>query len=382
MKKNKINKNQKIIKIIDTPFSSFVLEKIFENYNNIEEIIEIKKDLGETRVLAKNILKISKKKLSAKNKFIQTFYVGLNLSTFKVLNFLKFYKLQKKIFKKISFKKEYIYIGSKTSTIMQVLPRSNRIFIDHGFSDYNHKAFNISFVKKIIDIIKEKISNFIIYPYISFNEDKNSYTICKIPKSTNKFIDMQYLPINQILKNILIFLKKENPRIDTIFLLSKNWQVNFYKDLNYKEVDYDHINFELIKKYANKGQKFFIKFHDFNIRNKKSISSFLKKINNYGYRAIDVDSYVKLSYRGMIPAEVFINRLKLKRVIAKYSSTLHNICHNKSLDCIMDINTELQELKNHPILYEQLLKEFNLRYRFNKSLGEKINIKLINEKNI
>jgi hypothetical protein len=190
------------------------------------------------------------------------------------------------------------------------------------------------------------------------------------------------LPINQILKNILIFLKKENPRIDTIFLLSKNWQVNFYKDLNYKEVDYDHINFELIKKYANKGQKFFIKFHDFNIRNKKSISSFLKKINNYGYRAIDVDSYVKLSYRGMIPAEVFINRLKLKRVIAKYSSTLHNICHNKSLDCIMDINTELQKLKNHPILYKQLLKEFNLRYRFNKSLGGKINIKLINEKNI
>jgi hypothetical protein len=378
MKKNKIDNKQKIIKVIDTPLSSFVLEKIFESQNNIEEIIEIKKDLGETKNLAKNILKISKKNFFFKNKFLKTYSVAFDLSPFKVLNFLKFYKLQKEILKKIHFKKEYKYIGSKTSTIMQVLPRSNRIFIDHGFSDYNYKAFKFSFIKKIIDKIKEKISNYIIYPYISYNEDINSYTICKIPKLTNKFIDMQHLPTNQILKSILSTLKKKNPRINTIFLLSKNWQAHNYKNL-YPNVDYDLINFELIKKYVNKGQKFFIKFHEFNIKNQKSILYFIKKINNLGYCAVDIDSYVKLSYKGLIPAEILISKLKLRRVIAKYSSTLHNICHNSSLECIMDINTELQYLKDHPIHCEDLRKEFNLRYKFNKFLGEKINIKPINE---
>ena len=94
---------------------------------------------------------------------------------------------------------------------------------------------------------------------------------------------------------------------------------------------------------------------------------------------MDIDSYVKLSYKGLIPAEILISKLKLRRVIAKYSSTLHNICHNSSLECIMDINTELQYLKDHPIHCEDLRKEFNLRYKFNKFLGEKINIKPINE---
>ena len=62
MIKNKINKEQKIIKVIDTPLSSFVLEKIFEETSNFDEIIEIKKDHKENKLTALNILKISKKK--------------------------------------------------------------------------------------------------------------------------------------------------------------------------------------------------------------------------------------------------------------------------------------------------------------------------------
>ena len=94
---------------------------------------------------------------------------------------------------------------------------------------------------------------------------------------------------------------------------------------------------------------------------------------------MDIDSYVKPSYRGMIPAELLISKLKLRRIIAKYSSTLHNICHNPSLVCLMDTNPELQQVKDYPVLYKDLMKEFILRYRFNKLLGEKIKIKPINE---
>ena len=58
MIKNKINKEQKIIKVIDTPLSSFVLEKILEETSNFDEIIEIKKDHKEKKLTALNILKI------------------------------------------------------------------------------------------------------------------------------------------------------------------------------------------------------------------------------------------------------------------------------------------------------------------------------------
>tara|TARA_B110000967_G_C18860415_1_gene549611 strand:+ start:338 stop:1477 length:1140 start_codon:yes stop_codon:yes gene_type:complete len=379
MIKSKINKKKKLIKVIDTPLSSFVLEKIFEKETDFDEIIEIKKDYRETKITAKNILKISKKKLFLKSKFITTHSIAIFWSRFKLLNFFKFRKLQKDIFKKICFTKDHIYIGSMTSTIMNVIPRSNRIFIDSGFGEYSHKIVKISILNKIIDLMKEKISNFIGYPYISFNEKMNSYTVCKIPKFSKNFIDMQIIPINESLKNSLSRIKKYYPRVNTIFLLSKNWASNYYYKKN-KEVDYDRINFELIKKYMPKGQKFFIKFHDFSIQSNQVNKSFVKKITSLGYHVVDIDNYFKSNFKGLIPAEILISRLKLKRVISKYSSTLHNICHNTSVDCIMDINSEIQVIHNHSKLYKsQLLEEFSNRYHFNKLIRGKVNIIPIHE---
>ena len=379
MIKSKINKEKKIIKVIDTPLSSFVLDKVLEGETNFDEIIEIKKDYGETKSTAKNILKISKKKIFLKSKFITTHSIAIFWSRFKLLNFLKFRKLQKEIFKKIHFKRDHIYVGSMTSTIMSVMPKSNRIFVDSGFGEYKHKIIKISILKKIIDSMKEKISNFIGYPYISFNEKLNSYTVCKIPKFSKNFIDMQNLPINTILKNNFSRIKKYHSKVDTIFLLTKNWHSNHSK--NWKsEIDYDHINFELIKKHIPKGQKFFIKFHDFAIQSNQVNTSFVKKLSSLGYYAVDIDSYFKTCFRGMIPAEILISKLKLTRVISKYSSTLHNICHNTSVDCIMDINSEIQMIHNHSKHYKsQLLEEFNNRYHFNKLIRGKVNIIPIHE---
>mgnify|MGYP001216730313 CR=1 FL=1 len=380
MIKSKTNKDQKIIKVIDTPFSSFLLERILEGEPNFSEIIEIKKDLRETKLTAKNILKISKKKIFLKSKFVITNSTAIFWSRFKFLNFLKFHKLQKDIFKKICFKKDHIYVGSMTSTILNVVPKSNRIFIDHGFDDYRPKVFKLSNLEKIIDLLKEKINKYIGYPYISFNEKINSYTVCKIPKFTKNFIDMQNLPTNQIVESYFIRIKKDYPRINTIFLLEKNWHTNHYYKRN-KEVDYDRINFELIKKYIPKGQKFFIKFHEFSILSNQVSPSFVKKMSSFGYQAVDIDRYLKPCYRGKIPAELLISKLKLKRVISRYSSVLHNISHNTSLDCIMDINPELHEINNNSKYYKTLLTEFNHRYSFNKSIRGKVNIKSIQKQN-
>tara|TARA_Y100000768_G_scaffold388180_1_gene382645 strand:+ start:1617 stop:2762 length:1146 start_codon:yes stop_codon:yes gene_type:complete len=378
---NKKIKKKKLIKVIDSPYSSFILEKIFENYNDYKQIIEIKKDLRETRSRAINILKLSQKKLFQKNKFVLTSSMAFSLSSFKIMNVLNFRKLQKNIFKKICFEKDQIYIGSRTSTIMNVLPKSNRILIDHGFSDYNRKVIKISLSKKIIANIKEKISDLIGYPYISLNEELRGYTVCKIPKFSSNFVDIQYLPTNKVLKNSLIQIKKKFPKINTIFLLTKNWQINYHKG-SHSEVDYDKINLELIKKYAVKGKKFFIKFHEFTIQSKQSDTYFIKKAHRLGYLAVDVDRHLKECYRGMIPAELLISNLKLKRVVSKYSSTLHNICHNTSLDCIMDINPELRLINNHPKYYKsQLLKKFRERYNFNKLTRGRVNIKQIKKEN-
>ena len=108
MIQNKINDGKKIIRVIDTPISSFILEKIFEGYDNFDEIVEIKKDLGETRLKAKNILKISRKKIIFRNKFVITSSVAFSWTRNRFLNILKFRKLQKNIFKKICFKKNQI----------------------------------------------------------------------------------------------------------------------------------------------------------------------------------------------------------------------------------------------------------------------------------
>jgi len=380
MIKNKINKEQKIIKVIDTPLSSFVLEKILEKTSNFDEIIEIKKDHKEKKLTALNILKISKKKILLKKKFITTHSLSFFWSKSKILNFLKFHKLRKDIFSKIHFKKNHIYIGSKTSTIMNVIPKSNRIFIDHGFDDYKPKAYKLSTLNKIIDILKEKITKHIGYPYISFNEKMNSYTVCKIPKFSKNFIDMQNLPTNKILKSYFVRIKKKYPKINTIFLLDKNWHTNHHYK-RYKEINYDQINFELIKKYIPKGKKFFIKFHDFTIQSNQVSKFFVKQMCSLGYHAVDVDRYLKTSYRGMIPAELLIGKLKLTRVISRYSSALHNISHNTSIACIMDINPELHKINNSEH-YNVLLKEYNNRYSFNKSIRGNVNIKSIDDKNI
>lgn len=372
-------KKKKLIKVIDTPYSSFILEKIFADYDKFNQIIEIKKDQGETKLKSINILKLTQKKIYPGNKFLITNSIAFSLSRFRIINILNFRKLQKSILKKIRFNQDKIYIGSRTSTIMNVLPTSNRILIDHGFSDYNRKIIKITKFKRMIDSIKEKISDALGYPYVSLNDDLSSYTVCKIPKFFPNFIDMQDLPINKVLKKFFNSVKKKYPRIDTIFLLTKNWQINFYKG-SHKDIDYDKINFELIKKYAPKGKKFFIKFHDFTIQSNQSNSSFIKKAHSYGYYAVDVDSYLKPYYRGMIPAELLISKLKLKRVISKYSSTLHNICHNTSLHCIMDMNPELNLITNYSKHYKlPLLKKYKERYNFNKITRGSVDIRPINK---
>lgn len=374
---NKINK-KKMIKVIDTPYSSFILEKIFEGYDNFDEIIEIKKDLGETKLKAKNILKISKKKISQKKKFIITNSIAFSWSNSIISNFYKFRKIQKDILKKISFDKNSTYIGCKTSTIMNMLPKSNRILIDHGFSDYNRKAIKLSVSNRILDVIKETVSYYIGYPYISFNEDLKNYTVCKIPNHKKNFIDIQNLPTNKIVKDAFIRIKKKYPRINTIFLLTKNWEQNFKRGLS-RNIDFDHINFNLIEKYVTKGEKFFIKYHGFTIQSNQNKSSFIKNLRKLGYYAVDVDNFFKPNFRGLIPVELFISNLKLNRIISKYSSTLHNVCHNKSLNCIMDINPELEFFSNtNSYFKEQLIKEYKLRKNFNMLIRGKVKIIKIN----
>ncbi len=370
---------ENIIKVIDTPFSSFVIEKILDGDTKIKEIIEIKKDLGETKLKAKNILKISKKNFFQKKKFITTHSTAFKWSKFKLLNFINFYKLRKEIFKKIKFNNKQIYIGSKTSTIMNVLPRKNRILIDHGFSDYFNKVQKISIFRRIIDRFKESITNNLGYPYISMNENINSYTVCKIPGYSKNFIDLQNLPINKILLRILNQIKKKNPRVNKIFLLSKNWQENYRTGISSK-IDYDTINLELIKKYAKKGERFFIRYHGFDLASNQIHNSFIKKINSLGFYAIDIDKYFETCFRGMVPAELLIGKLKIKKVISKYSSTLHNICHDKSIDCIMDINSELNLIYDDSYAYKKkLLIEYNQRNIFNKLTGKKVNIRPIKQ---
>ena len=84
---------------------------------------------------------------------------------------------------------------------MNMLPKSNRILIDHGFSDYNQKSIQIDqSSERILDIIKEKVSYYVGYPYISFNEDLKDYTVCKMPNSKKNLIDLQNLPTNKIVK--------------------------------------------------------------------------------------------------------------------------------------------------------------------------------------
>ncbi|MDB3947340.1 hypothetical protein N9404_04535 [Candidatus Pelagibacter sp.] len=378
MIKSEFHKKKKMIKVIDTPYSSFMLEKIFERYDNFGEIIEIKKDLGETKLKANNILKISKKNFLQKKKFIITNSTAFNWSNSIISNFYKFRQIQKNILKKISFDKSSIYIGCKTSTIMNMLPKSNRILIDHGFSDYYRRAFKLTVLESILDIIKEKISYYIGYPYISFNEDLKNYTVCKIPNSKNNFIDLQNLPTNKIVNDTFIRIKKKYPRVNTIYLLTKNWEQNLYRGLS-NNIDFDHINFNLIKKYAKKGERFFIRYHGFTIQSNQNKSSFIKNLHKFGYYAVDVDNFFKTYYRGLIPAELFISNLKLKRVISKYSSTLHNICHNQSLSCIMDINPELELInKTDSYFKQQLIKEYKLRKKFNKLTRGKVKIIKIN----
>ena len=123
--------------------------------------------------------------------------------------------------------------------------------------------------------------------------------------------------------------------------MTKNWEQNFNRGLS-GNIDFDRINFNLIKKYATKGESFFIRYHGFTIQSNQNKSSFIKNLRKFGYYAVDVDNFFKTYFRGLIPVELFISNLKLKRVISKYSSTLHNICHNQSLSCIMDINPELE----------------------------------------
>ena len=378
MIKSEIHKKKKIIKVIDTPYSSFILEKIFERHDNFGENIEIKKDLGETKLKANNILKISKKNFLQKRKFVITNSTAFNWSNSIISNFYKFRQIQKNILKKISFDKSSIYIGCKTSTIMNMLPKSNRILIDHGFSDYYRRAFKLSVLERILDIIKEKISYYIGYPYISFNEDLKDYTVCKIPNFKNNFIDIQNLPTNKIVNDTFIRIKKKYPRVNTIFLLTKNWEQNFNRGLS-GNIDFDRINFNLIKKYATKGESFFIRYHGFTIQSNQNKSSFIKNLRKFGYYAVDVDNFFKTYFRGLIPVELFISNLKLKRVISKYSSTLHNICHNQSLSCIMDINPELELInKTDSYFKEQLIKEYKLRKKFNKLTRGKVKIIKIN----
>jgi hypothetical protein len=263
------------------------------------------------------------------------------------------------------------YYGSVTSSLMLCSPSSNRVYLDHGFIEplrrilsSENTSFILNLQKKIVSILHKPLG---IQPF-DIEKNRIGYTTSLIKNDSFNYISLNKYNINNKLNSLfslLINQKSKNFR-NVLGLMSSDW--HSYDNFPTYRHCFNELNLNLIKRNCNTSDNIFIKFHRQLFIHGFDSQSFIDFCFLNGYNVIDIDKYIPIKFRGLIPVELLIKPLAIKKLFAEVSAALINIVNYSEIEVCMDYknynkvrsNEEQKLIQNVIKLNNQLIKPVSI----------------------
>ena len=231
------------------------------------------------------------------------------------------------------------YYGSITSSLMLCSPPNNRIYIDHGFGEPSRRIkYKFSIIKNI-DLFR--ILAILLYkplqiPAFDFEIKRLGYTACKLSTDYFKHINLEKYELTSELSTFLKeILNKIKPNCRVVLgLMSSEWHNE--NEFPIYDESFNLPNLNLIRNQCLTTDLIFVKFHRQLYVNGFNSNFFIEYCKKFGYSIIDVDKHLPINYRGLIPVELLIKILGIKKIFAEVSGALINVSHFEGVNVNMD----------------------------------------------
>jgi hypothetical protein len=246
------------------------------------------------------------------------------------------------------YKKNTIFIGPSTSTVMMCLPcgEENIYYIYHGTGDYiKCRGRHRSTVQKIKDFCIDKALQLPNSRWAAF-WPKQAFSLCKLNDNNVvwvNYMDFQSQKIEMVLNNI--FNCSDN-KINVFFCPNMD-------DMNKNGIDpdttsYNNFNYKLLSKHIDPNkERVFLKFHPYLYRLRSDAKIDLEKyLEDRNIEAYDIGSMIPDEIGGsLLPIEAIMRYLPFKKLIAVDTSAVWNLSENSAIEKILDISDISEELK-------------------------------------
>jgi len=259
------------------------------------------------------------------------------------------------------FNPQYTYICEPT-TFVNFLPQvPKRIYaIPHGrfielinrqVSDL-HSGFLKKNIQRVLQKFKVPSSRLALKRWIfrvpnylfEWTGHRDGYTLCKLKGDFYKAIDYR-VGKWEFLQDSFLLSEQEYSMPKSLLLavnLPNKWEIHI--ENQHSEEYYDRINVNLLLKHAKKDECILIKFHPdiyriFSLSESISYENHLINIlHRAGYKkVIGMAKILKNVEFALLPVELFLEQLNVKKIITTMSSTLGNVSSwNNQIICISD----------------------------------------------
>lgn len=323
--------------VIDSVTTALITSIITENIPcNI--ILERKKGIEQdsTFLLMKNFIYSS---INVKSLFEVEVTAPYFIRSYEIFKLIGLKKETKDIYK--NYKKNCIFIGPSTSTVMMCLPcdEGNIYYIYHGTGDYiKHRGADRNAIQTIKDFSIKKILRLPNSRWGAFWPEQ-AFSLCKLDDDKVIWVDyrdFQSKKIEMALKGIFNYPTDKT----NVFFCP------YIDDMNKDGIGsdttiYNKFNFIFLSKYITKKQeRVFLKFHPYLYRISNNVQINLEDyLKENGIEAYDIGTMIPEEIGGsLLPIEVILRYLPFDKLIATDTSAAWNLSENAMIEKILDVS--------------------------------------------
>lgn len=332
---------EKTIFIVDSTTTALIVS-IISNYRPIECIVE-SKDGVDTEEATNTVYKFLKLCTNIKKVEI------LNVPSPFFMEYSQWYTFKKKMSKIYKYKSDIVYVGSRTSSIMESLNVDTRniVYLYHGLGDYIQPEESNYKRNHFRALIKGLYAKLIGLPVVDGGGfwAKYAFSMCKTNERNVEWINYEDFHCDRaelFLDKVPIDSSKRNVLFCPVAPVHSKSGVNPDTRL------VDDINVKLVEKNVSTESRIFVKLHPMVYRmNREYIVDLICLLRDRGYDTYDLADYIDDEIGGkLLPAEVLCRYLPIDCVLAEDSSVAWNLSQNHRITKILDMSNMDEERRS------------------------------------
>jgi len=238
--------------------------------------------------------------------------------------------------KKVRYDVSFEYIGFITSSYLECAPREQIKYIDHGFGEPARRLLKTDTTNLKLLMLKKILKALMGLPPQK-NANEHYFALAKFIGDSCIHIDLSQYRVPKRLRSQFSMLEiKTSDLQKTLVLVSDQWEG--FDNEGYDIGKMISSNVSMVEKNCSKNEIILLKGHPSQClsNNHNVISAVAVLLKKSGFKVYNLDECVSEEIRCKLPAEIFLNFIKIKRVVFEASATPLAFLHKQSIGAVME----------------------------------------------